>query len=332
MTLNLIYLFIALGSLIFRSNSEVVNKNFIQTSDFSVTIAEHSKANTSLGSIEASSKMALTFLIISQSPQGALQINNSGELSVLDATLFDFEINPQVTAQIQVANESISKTIQASINLTDIDEIEHCLTDSKQVYIDAKVGQWILVTENEYNTLAENLINITYLGLDEQLYNSPNETFTKKCEIDLGSSDDNPNQIFEYKSEATISNVNDNIIPQNSYVFAFKYYSGGNEVSGAKVKHLNLAGPAQVTGLGNALPDHGFGTSYFVLKGSDKLKTIDAESSILGLHTPDTIGMKEMIGERSVLHSNQAQSFLVTVLDDVAVLYQGLGTNTKQWN
>lgn len=59
-----------------------------------------------------------TLKIAQQSVEGALALDeNSGEISVLDASLFNPDINPSITAQVKISNKSISTTTNIIINI-----------------------------------------------------------------------------------------------------------------------------------------------------------------------------------------------------------------------
>ncbi|MBT8220849.1 MAG: cadherin repeat domain-containing protein [Bacteroidia bacterium] len=97
----------------------------VTASDFSTTIAENPTAGMVLGIIQGSTNSgSVTFSLTSESVAGAFSVNSSsGQLSVADATLFDFEINPTLTGTVRVANGSISKTANITVTLTDVDEM-----------------------------------------------------------------------------------------------------------------------------------------------------------------------------------------------------------------
>lgn len=59
-----------------------------------------------------------TLKITQQSVDGALALDeNSGEISVLDASLFNPSVTPSITAQVKISNKSISTTTNIIINI-----------------------------------------------------------------------------------------------------------------------------------------------------------------------------------------------------------------------
>lgn len=100
------------------------NVSELSVQDFSTNIDENPTDGQSLGTIQASGDTTLTYSITTQSPNGALNINaNSGELTVANPTLFDFEINPTITATVSVDNAGTVQTAAVTISLNDVDEI-----------------------------------------------------------------------------------------------------------------------------------------------------------------------------------------------------------------
>ncbi|PCE66055.1 hypothetical protein B7P33_01775 [Sediminicola luteus] len=96
----------------------------LNAQDFSTTIDENPTDGQVLGTIQATSNGTLTFSINSQTPAGALGINaGTGELSVIDPNLFDYETNPIITAEILIENGTETTTATATITLNDVDEV-----------------------------------------------------------------------------------------------------------------------------------------------------------------------------------------------------------------
>ncbi|MFK7811567.1 MAG: DUF1566 domain-containing protein [Maribacter sp.] len=96
----------------------------ISAQDLAVAIDENPTDGQVIGSIQVDGGGTLSFSITSQTPAGALAINtNTGELTVVDPNLFDFETNPVLTADISVDNSINMAMVIATINLNDLDEI-----------------------------------------------------------------------------------------------------------------------------------------------------------------------------------------------------------------
>lgn len=103
-------------------SSDNEEETIITVEDFNVTIDENPDINQLLGNINATTNQgSLSYSIISQSNNEALAINeSSGELTVGDETIFDFETNPIITAIVEVTNDNISATSNVTITLNDI--------------------------------------------------------------------------------------------------------------------------------------------------------------------------------------------------------------------
>ncbi|MCB0495071.1 MAG: cadherin domain-containing protein [Cyclobacteriaceae bacterium] len=102
----------------------ITNVNELSGENFSVTIDENPTNGQSLGTVQAISDGSLSYSITSQTPSGALNINqSSGELTVADSALFDFETNPAISATILVDNSGNTQTLTATITLNNVNEL-----------------------------------------------------------------------------------------------------------------------------------------------------------------------------------------------------------------
>jgi surface protein len=91
---------------------------------FSETIAENPTVGTPLGSLSATTNRGtLVYSLANQNPAGALAVDSlTGELSVANANLFDFEANPELTATGVASVEGVSQSAAITITLTDVKE------------------------------------------------------------------------------------------------------------------------------------------------------------------------------------------------------------------
>lgn len=103
----------------------VLEPTNLTVGNFTTSIAENPAANATLGTISAvTNRGTLSYSISSQSVSGALAINtSSGQLSVLNPDVFDYEVNPSITAVVSVTNGILTKTANVTINITDVVEI-----------------------------------------------------------------------------------------------------------------------------------------------------------------------------------------------------------------
>ena len=96
----------------------------ISAEDVTIAIDENPTNGQSIDTIEVEGEGTLSFTIATQTPAGAISIDEStGELTVVDAALFDFETNPVITATISIDNSVYTVTAAVTINLNDLDEI-----------------------------------------------------------------------------------------------------------------------------------------------------------------------------------------------------------------
>ena len=104
------------------SCSDDDNSISVNLQDLQVAINENPSSGQSVGTVQSNSTNALTFSIVSQTPTGALEINPvSGELTVLDPTLFDYEVNPIINATVAAAGVQNQAVI--TINIANIAEV-----------------------------------------------------------------------------------------------------------------------------------------------------------------------------------------------------------------
>lgn len=106
----------------------------VSAPDFSIEIDENPEAGTSLGMLTAiaSDGSTIQFGNIvaedsenskfeSETPIGALDIdNNTGELTIKDASLFDFDLNTEINATVNATSGNVSEAIAINVFLTQI--------------------------------------------------------------------------------------------------------------------------------------------------------------------------------------------------------------------
>jgi surface protein len=89
------------------------------------TIPENPTNEQVIGELPASvNRGDLAFSLKDQDPTGAMAINpTSGQLTVLDASKFDFETNPSITATAVATVEGVEKTATITVTITDVVEL-----------------------------------------------------------------------------------------------------------------------------------------------------------------------------------------------------------------
>jgi hypothetical protein len=98
--------------------------------DVTVAVDENPTDGQILGTIQGTGSGTPSYSITTQSPMGAMAIDAStGELTVIDPNLFDYETNPVITATILVDDGAETATATATINLNDVDEVAAQNTD-----------------------------------------------------------------------------------------------------------------------------------------------------------------------------------------------------------
>ena len=123
----LIYLFLALSAFSTKcgvDNPMDIVPPTVSVSDFRPTIDENPTDGQIIGTLEASTNEgSITFSLTNQMPPGAFAIGSpSGDLTVADASLFDFETNPVLTATVTAVNGTASDNATITVTLNDVDE------------------------------------------------------------------------------------------------------------------------------------------------------------------------------------------------------------------
>ncbi len=293
------------------------NINELAIQGLTASIDENPINGDTIGTVQATGDGVLSFSIASQTPAGAISIDsNSGELTVMDATLFDYETNPIISATISVSNSEGNENSIATINLNDIDNIKELLSTSQADYNAASSGDWVIITETEYNNIANNLAAITRSATTETEYGSTISSVINS----------NNNSI-------TVANSTTNLVPANSYLIAFKYkiWNSAN-VTGVKLKLSSSANNSGFMDFGNPLPTHSGNNEdvFFVLKNNNTsinaesyLGFFQSNSSIFLYDDATTSGAYWGIPDTSNLNASP--------YTNRNVFYQGLSTTQVQW-
>lgn len=116
--LGMLMLFVACGD---DDSPELIE---IQVSNVEVTIDENPVNGASLGTVQASTNRGeINYSLSNQSPAGALAINaTTGELTVANVVVFDFETNPTLTAMVDASVGSVSESAAITITLNNVVE------------------------------------------------------------------------------------------------------------------------------------------------------------------------------------------------------------------
>lgn len=96
----------------------------ITAENLEVTIDENPSNGQVLGTVNATTtEGALMFDFTSQTPPDAMSIDSStGEVTVADSALFNFELNSILTGKVSVSNGSESTVVDVIVTLNNVDE------------------------------------------------------------------------------------------------------------------------------------------------------------------------------------------------------------------
>jgi hypothetical protein len=195
-------------------------------------------------------------------------------------------------------------------------EVTYLLT-SQQDYIVANDGDWIEITEAEYNNLATNLNNVSTAGLSDGVFES-----------NPGSLDSNGGSGYTMCTQNT-SDTNLRI-KEDNYVFAFKYVS--MVATTRTTDRVKISSSTTITDtftdLGSTLASHsGIGVHYFVIKGNN---TKNSGDGYLAIYSSNSTGKKTMAGYSNYYRSGNHSSMNAQETTSI-YQYQALTTTEKQW-
>ncbi|UII79622.1 cadherin repeat domain-containing protein [Flagellimonas sp. CMM7] len=99
----------------------------ISVEDLIISINENPSNDFVLGKVKAkTNKGNLTYSIEEQNPSEALSIiDSTGELVVKNNSLFDFEVNPKITAKVKVSNLDVFELVTVTITLNNIENTSY---------------------------------------------------------------------------------------------------------------------------------------------------------------------------------------------------------------
>ena len=96
---------------------------FLTIESFQVTILENPEQGQLLGALSwQSDRTDVDFQLTNETTPGALEIDESGELLVLDASLFDFELNQVITSTVVATSGTLIDSANIAILLLNIEE------------------------------------------------------------------------------------------------------------------------------------------------------------------------------------------------------------------
>ncbi|NAS13161.1 cadherin repeat domain-containing protein [Poritiphilus flavus] len=251
------YLKIVLLLILAATSCSKDSKQGFSVADLQVSLEENPSDGQLIASLVPGNTEGLEFSIVNQSPENAFLLNaNTGEIRVNEASLFDFETNPELTLTAFVSDGIKDETARVTVNLDNMDDIFHFLSASKQTYLEADAGNWIEITQEEYDALEAGLNKVSFVGPGRSSY-----AFSSTL-----------NYSYTAAGFTSVRHEERHQVVNNGYIFAFKYMNGtgfgwipGHQVKQADGNPLN-----PLTDLGNPLPFHRLGdVSYFVLKGNN---------------------------------------------------------------
>nr|WP_299068309.1 cadherin repeat domain-containing protein [uncultured Allomuricauda sp.] len=298
----------------------------INIQDIEVTIEENPSNGQLLATLGKDNTSNYEFTVVTQSVPNAFLLNASnGEIRVNNPDVFDYEANPELSLTVYVTDGVSEDTVTLGVSLNDMDDIFHFLSDSKPAYLSAATGEWISITQDEYNALRESLNEVTVTGAPDNSSNFGAGTGGYY------------NYFFGTNDFTSVYNIEDEGIPQNGYVFAFKvlwnlYYGweGNPQVKQADRSPLN-----GLQDLGGPLPRYDANVSYYVLKGNNTPASRDGIGYI-GFYSSFWTAYSQGYGQGNT-YMGDGNLYEIIPGETVAetpylMQYQALTSTQKQWD
>ena len=149
------YLIVAVLFLSMEScnKKDIKPANTVNVQNFTANINENVSNGQSVGIVQATGNGTLSYSIATQAPAGALTINSgTGELSVANSALFDFETTQIVSATITVNNSGTTKNLSATINLLDVHEVGEYKFGGVIFWVNSTGKAGLVCTTTDQNT------------------------------------------------------------------------------------------------------------------------------------------------------------------------------------
>lgn len=169
--LNLSLFILACDSDISKVDEQQQEEEFLNASNFTLEMDEITKpiTSTKIGNIEASTNVQqeIEFRLMDSNPNGALQIDSkSGEINISEISLFDYELFPVITAEIEVSVGDLIKNIEVVITLKDKKE-SNSFIYKNEIYTINKIREFANTLRNDGKRRFD--IRLTSPGIE--LYN-----------------------------------------------------------------------------------------------------------------------------------------------------------------
>lgn len=159
----------------------------VEVEDFETTIDENPLQDQLLGTIVVTNSTGtLSFTLGNELPDGAMNISSSGELTVANPDLFDFDTNPIITATVTVTDDNSSGTGNITITLNEVsDPTQFTIWDGADITFTKADGADPTLAENQ-DRITDN-VWITRGNDGGQIYNAVSESAANKVTSPAGT-------------------------------------------------------------------------------------------------------------------------------------------------
>lgn len=192
----------AIGDINDNASIQVSLNNVLEsltTQDETVRIDENPSTGDAIVTVSANTDLGSpSFSLVNESVSGAFAVDaTTGALTVADAAKFDFEVNPSMTATVNIVNSPLEQTSIVTINLNDIFEVSWTQA-SASVAFGGVYGHQII----EFNSTLWSIGGIRGIDRINEVWSSPDGIiWTQVTTVGSIFSERNAHQVVVFNSK-----------------------------------------------------------------------------------------------------------------------------------
>ncbi|MEO9871430.1 DUF2927 domain-containing protein [Ekhidna sp.] len=211
----------------------------LSVSDFTTTLSDVPRDQQILGTLGTTTNQPnLVFDLISQSHDGALAINTTtGQITVADASIFDFEIISEISAEALVTTGDLSATAEIIIKLSKLSDYDLEVIDYfKNIALGFEFGSSSQITrrwETNMKIFIGGQSNSTLTSEVEKIVGQFNSLSTSGFQMEIVSNQSQSNFFVFFGSGDEYANIypsSANLVSSNWGLFSI-FWNGANQLT-----------------------------------------------------------------------------------------------------
>lgn len=282
--------------------------------DFTTVLSTPPSTGTVLGQIPVTTNQGeLEFDLLSEDPAGALSIHpSSGEISVANASLFDFDLRTEITAQVIVTAGSKTETAEIIIQLSKLTAFDQEVIDYfKEIALGFEFGNASRITrrwESDVNIFVGGSPTQEHLTEVQKIIDELNALITTGISLQVVSTQSASNYFIYFGSGANYAQLypsSAGLVESNWGLFSI-FWNGFNQFTGghmyvdifraSEVEQMHLLREELTQSLGLARDSDKYNNSIFQQSFTTKTTEyapIDKELIRLLYHPEMQIGLNK---------------------------------------